>query len=75
MPDESAIAGLTREKAEEVVRECMKVLFYRDARSLDNYSMAVVTREEEVDLKENEKLEQQSWAFAEGIKGYGTQTV
>lgn len=75
VPDESAIATMTREKAEEVVRECMKVLFYRDARSIDNYSIAVVTKEQEVELREDEKLEQQSWAFAEGIRGYGTQTV
>ncbi|KAF7532762.1 hypothetical protein G7Z17_g13599 [Cylindrodendrum hubeiense] len=41
---------------------------------LDSYSIAVVTKDG-VDLKENEKLEAQSWAFAERIKGYGTQTV
>ena len=75
VPDESAVAEMTREKAEQVVRECMKVLFYRDARSIDNYSIAVVMKSQEVELRENEKLEQQSWAFAEGIRGYGTQTV
>lgn len=75
VPDESAVADLTRDKAEQVVRECLKVLYYRDARSTDNYSIAVVTRGQEVELSEDEKLEQQSWAFAEGIKGYGTQTV
>ncbi|KAI9693980.1 MAG: Proteasome subunit beta type-7 [Bathelium mastoideum] len=75
VPDDAVVAEMTREKAEEVVRECMKVLFYRDARSLDNYSIAVVAKDAEVQLRENEKLEQQSWAFAEGIKGYGTQTV
>ncbi|KAL9096229.1 MAG: hypothetical protein Q9165_001752 [Trypethelium subeluteriae] len=75
VPDEAAVAEMTREKAVEVVRECMKVLFYRDARSIDKYSMAVVEKEKEVELVEDEKLEQQSWAFAEGIKGYGTQTV
>lgn len=71
-PDEAAAAELTREKAVEVIQECMKVLFYRDARSMDRYSIAVLTAEG-VDLKENEKLEQQSWQFAEGIRGYGTQ--
>lgn len=73
-PTEEAALNLTREQAVEIVKECMKVLFYRDARSLDNYSLAVVTREG-VDLKEDEKLEQQSWKFAERIRGYGTQTV
>lgn len=72
--DETAVDSITREQAVGAVKECMKVLFYRDARSLDKYSIAVVTREG-VDLKEDEELEGQSWAFAETIKGYGTQVV
>jgi 20S proteasome subunit beta 7 len=71
---EEAAARLTREEAVKIVRECMKVLFYRDARSLDRYSIAVVTKKG-VEISEDEQLEQQSWAFAERIKGYGTQTV
>ena len=74
VPDEEAVKGLGREEAVELVKECMKVLFYRDARSMDRYSIAVVTKEGGVEMKEDEKLEGQSWAFAEGIKGYGTQT-
>lgn len=73
-PDEASAAKLTRDEAVDCVKECMKVLFYRDARSLDAYSIAVITKDG-VDLKENEKLENQSWAFADRIKGYGTQTV
>ncbi|KAK5655386.1 hypothetical protein OQA88_5656 [Cercophora sp. LCS_1] len=71
---EEDAAKLTREQAVEVVKECMKVLFYRDARSLDRYSIAVVTKDG-IELKEDEQLERQSWAFAERIRGYGTQTV
>ena len=74
VPDEKAVEQLSREDAEALVRECLKVLFYRDARSLDSYSIAVVAKDKEVELKENEQLEKQSWAFAEGIRGYGTQT-
>jgi len=73
--DEKDAENLTKEEAVELVKECMKVLFYRDARSTDKYSIAVVTKDGGVDLKEDEKLEAQSWSFAEGIKGYGTQTV
>ncbi|KAI1857837.1 hypothetical protein JX265_008641 [Neoarthrinium moseri] len=72
--DEEAAAQLTRDQAVDIVKECMKVLFYRDARSLDTYSIAVVTKQG-IDLKEDVKLENQSWAFADRIKGYGTQTV
>lgn len=73
-PDEAAARKLDRRQAVDVVRECMKVLFYRDARSLDTYSLAVVTKDG-VDLSTHERLENQSWAFADRIKGYGTQTV
>ena len=73
-PDDAAAARLSRDDAVAVVRECMKVLFYRDARSLDTYSLAVVTKDG-VDIGTSERLEQQSWAFADRIKGYGTQTV
>ncbi|RYP76167.1 hypothetical protein DL771_001991 [Monosporascus sp. 5C6A] len=73
-PDDEAAARLTRDEAVAVVRECMKVLFYRDARSLDSYSLAVVTADG-VEISHGERLEQQSWAFADRIKGYGTQTV
>lgn len=61
-PDEEAAAQLTKEAALEAVKESMKVLFYRDARSMDKYSIAVITKEG-IDLKENEQLEKQSWAF------------
>jgi 20S proteasome subunit beta 7 len=60
--DEEAAAKLTREEAVAAVKESMKVLFYRDARSLDKYSIAVVTKEG-IELKEDEKLENQSWAL------------
>ena len=71
--DENRVGEVSRERAVEAIKECMKVLFYRDARSLDRYSIAVVTTEGGVELKEDEQLEGQSWAFAETIRGYGTQ--
>lgn len=70
--DEAAVQHVTKEQAVNAVQECMKVLFYRDARSMDKYSIAVITKDG-VDLKEGEKLENQSWAFADQIRGYGTQ--
>jgi len=73
IPDEATVETISQEQALAAVKECMKVLFYRDARSLDKYSIAVITKDGGVELKENEKLEGQSWAFAEGIRGYGTQ--
>ena len=73
--DEAGVENVSREQAVEAVKECMKVLFYRDARSLDKYSIAVVTKDGGVELKEDEQLQNQSWAFAETIRGYGTQVA
>ena len=72
LEDEQDVGKIDRDTAVQAVKECMKVLFYRDARSLDKYSIAVVTADG-LDLKQDEQLEGQSWAFAEGIRGYGTQ--
>ncbi|KAF1845637.1 proteasome component PRE4 [Cucurbitaria berberidis CBS 394.84] len=74
LPDEASVQNVTREQAVDKIKECMKVLFYRDARSMDKYSIAVITSEG-VDLDEDVKLENQSWAFADRIRGYGTQTA
>lgn len=73
--DEEVVKSMTQERAIAAIKECMKVLFYRDARSLDKFSIAVITKDGGVDLRENEKLEGQTWAFADTIKGYGTQVV
>ena len=45
VPDEKAAEELSREKAIETVQQCMKVLFYRDARSMNEYSIAVIDEE------------------------------
>lgn len=71
---EEQAAQLTQEEAIDVIKECMKVMFYRDARSLDTYSMAVV-KKDGVTLTTDEKVDRQSWAFADRIRGYGSQTV
>ena len=70
--DEKDVERINRDTAVNAVKECMKVLFYRDARSLDSYSIGVVTAQG-IDIQDDVKLEGQSWAFADGIKGYGTQ--
>lgn len=60
--DDEAASKLSKEDAIAAIKESMKVLFYRDARSLDKYSIAVITKEG-IELKEDEKLENQSWAL------------
>jgi 20S proteasome subunit beta 7 len=63
---------LTEEEAREIMRTCMRVLFYRDARSLNKFQIATVTANG-VKIGESEHVET-SWGFAEGIRGYGPQT-
>lgn len=72
---ESDVANVTRDAAVQAIQECMKVLFYRDARSIDSYSLAILEKGQKVEIRKGQKLEHQSWAFADTIRGYGTQVV
>ncbi|GAA5849070.1 hypothetical protein JCM3766R1_002289 [Sporobolomyces carnicolor] len=58
---------LSEEEALKIVRNCMKVLFYRDARSLNKFQIAKVTKDS-VEIGEPESSETH-WGFAEGLRG------
>ncbi|KAJ9492224.1 hypothetical protein VN97_g970 [Penicillium thymicola] len=73
-PEGTPLEQVSKEDAIEALKECLKVLFYRDARSADKYSIAVITKDG-IELKEDEQIQGQSWAFAERIRGYGAQTA
>ena len=63
---------LTEEEAVKLIRDCMKVLFYRDARSLDKYSLCVISQSrKKIDFHKNLKCEDMKWDFAKDIRGYG----
>jgi len=63
---------LTEEEATKIIEESMKVLFYRDARSLNKFQIATATAAG-VKILESRSVET-VWGFAEGIRGYGAQT-
>lgn len=65
---------VTEAQARKLIDECMKVLFYRDARSLDKYTVATVTKQG-VKFEKNIKCKDMSWQFARDIKGYGNQKI
>lgn len=67
--------NLSEEDGILLVRECMKVLYYRDGRALDKYSLVVLNKQEGVKFFKNLKCEEMNWSFAKDVKGYGTQTV
>ncbi|KAF8530116.1 proteasome endopeptidase complex beta subunit [Hysterangium stoloniferum] len=63
---------MTEEEARALINESMKVLFYRDARSLNKYQVATITAKG-IEITDGLSAATE-WAFAEGIRGYGAQT-
>ncbi|KAI8972128.1 nucleophile aminohydrolase [Pilobolus umbonatus] len=60
---------ITEEEAIEIMNDCLRVLFYRDARSLNKYQRAKIT-ESGLEITDPYTLETE-WGFAENIRGYG----
>lgn len=73
--NEEDVLKIDRATAVETVEECMKVLYYRDARSSKKYSIAVVDKDTGIELKNGQEVTNMVWGFAKDIKGYGTQKV
>lgn len=61
--------SLTEEEALKIIETCMRTLFYRDARSLNKFQVARITKEGAV-ISEPRSVDT-NWSFAEFIKGYG----
>ena len=59
---------LTKDEAVHLLEECLKVLFYRDARSLNKYEIATIT-EQGVDVKSDLRLDT-NWDVVHYVKGY-----
>ncbi|KAF8638292.1 hypothetical protein AX17_002312 [Amanita inopinata Kibby_2008] len=62
---------LSEEQALKILEDSMRVLFYRDARSLNKFQVATITAAG-VKISEARQLDT-TWSFAEGIRGYGAQ--
>ncbi|CAO1636083.1 unnamed protein product [Sympodiomycopsis kandeliae] len=63
---------LTEDQARSILEGCMKVLFYRDARSLNRFQIATINAQGSTISAP--KSVPTSWGFAEGLRGYGPQT-
>ena len=59
-------------EARQILKTSLRVLFYRDARSLNKFQIAVVN-DSGVTIGDAESMETE-WKFAEGIRGYGADT-
>jgi 20S proteasome subunit beta 7 len=60
---------LTEEQATKILNDSMRVLFYRDARSLNKIQRATVTSQG-IKITEPYSLDTE-WGFADRIRGYG----
>ncbi|KAL1933771.1 hypothetical protein VTP01DRAFT_7861 [Rhizomucor pusillus] len=60
---------ITEQEAIDIINDCMRVLFYRDARSINKFQRAKIT-EAGVEVSEPYGVETE-WSFAEKIRGYG----
>lgn len=72
VPSDPDYENVTEEQARNAIVNCMRVLFYRDARSLDKFSLVTIKKGEELKFEKNLKCENQSWKFAQDIRGYGS---
>lgn len=64
---------LPKLEARQVIDECMKVLFYRDARSINKFSVAYITADG-IEWEKDQTIKA-DFSFAEKVKGYGAQNV
>ncbi|KAJ1666642.1 Proteasome subunit beta type-7 [Coemansia sp. RSA 1813] len=60
---------ITEEEAVTIINDCMRVMFYRDARAFNKLTRGKITAQG-VEITEPYSLET-SWDFAESIVGYG----
>lgn len=72
VPKDPDYENVTEEQARDAILNCMRVLFYRDARSLDKFSLVTIKKGKELKFEKNLKCENQSWRFAQDIRGYGS---
>ncbi|CAI5759778.1 unnamed protein product [Candida verbasci] len=77
IPENKDYINVNEEQAKKVIEDSMRVLFYRDARSGEVYSYAVIRLNEETgkiefEFNKKTKVEDQKWRFAKDIRGYGS---
>ncbi|WFD08194.1 proteasome endopeptidase complex [Malassezia vespertilionis] len=63
---------LTEDEARAILDDCMRVLYYRDARSLNRFYISTVTKDGV--KQDGPHSVSTNWSFAEGLRGYGPQT-
>jgi 20S proteasome subunit beta 7 len=73
---EDDVKNLSKEDAIQTVKDCMKILFYRDARSWNKYSLCVIEKStKSISIEKDVTVEGMKWDFAQHITGYGIPQV
>lgn len=74
--NEEDVKKLSKEEAIQTVKDCMKVLFYRDARSWNKYSLCIIEKStKSIEILKDVPVEDMKWDFAQHITGYGIPQV
>jgi 20S proteasome subunit beta 7 len=66
--------NISKEEALGVIRKCMEVLYYRDARSLNKFTIGIVSRTEGIEILKDQ-TSHTDWSVGEKVRGYGAQVV
>ena len=61
---------LEEQEARKLMEDCMRVLYYRDARSLDRIQISTVSRDKGVVIGKPYRIET-DWEFGRHVQGYG----
>ncbi|KAK6197454.1 B-type subunit of proteasome [Scheffersomyces amazonensis] len=83
IPNDIDYTKVEEEDARKVLENCMRVLFYRDARAADKYSLVTIksqtsesgSKQITFNHEKELKVENQSWKFAKDISGYGSKQL
>lgn len=79
IPADQDYVNVTEEEARAAVLNSLRVLYYRDARALDKFSLVTITQAKGEQLaykfEKEMKVADQSWRFAKDIRGYGSKQL
>lgn len=67
--DDKSEQGLTESEARSALEDCMRVLYYRDCRSINKIQIATVTLDRGINITPAYELES-NWDLAVGVQGY-----
>jgi len=68
------LTQITKQEALDLAKKCMEVLYYRDARSLNKFTIGIVSKTSGIEILRDQKCET-DWSVGMKVRGYGAQVV